>query len=107
MSHDIDLDEEGQSFNGKKPIDRKPSSDDPISLFLLSAYYKFNRDSLKNVKIAIAFSIPVVLLLLFSLFVSNSTSNLIAFFALLLSLVFICISIWMLCWILDKDQGTR
>jgi len=31
----------------------------------------------------------------------------IAFFALVVSLVFIAISMWLLCWILDKDQGSR
>ena len=43
----------------------------------------------------------------FALFISNSTSNLIAFFALVVSGVFVAISMWMLCWILDKDQGSR
>jgi Na+/H+-translocating membrane pyrophosphatase len=49
----------------------------------------------------------VVALILFALFVSNSNSNLIAFFALVVSLVFMTISMWLLCWILDKDPGTR
>src|SRR3954468_13098888 len=47
------------------------------------------------------------MLTLFALFVSNSTSNMIAFFALTISLVFVTISMWILCWILDKDQGSR
>jgi hypothetical protein len=62
---------------------------------------------MKTLKIAVFFGFPIALLILFALFVSNSTSNLIAFFALLLSIVFIIISIWLLCWILDKDPGTR
>jgi hypothetical protein len=62
---------------------------------------------MKTLKIIAFFGFPIALLILFALFVSNSTSNLIAFFALLLSIVFIIISIWLLCWILDKDPGTR
>jgi protein-S-isoprenylcysteine O-methyltransferase Ste14 len=58
---------------------------------------------MKYAKIGIVFGVPIVLLILFALFVSNSTSNLIAFFALLLSVVFIIISLWILCWILEKD----
>lgn len=46
-------------------------------------------------------------MILFALFVSNSTSNLIAFFAMVVSMVFVVISMWLLCWILDKDQGSR
>lgn len=50
---------------------------------------------------------PLILILVFYLFISNSTSNIIAFTALIISLVFIGISMWLLCWILDKDQGSR
>jgi hypothetical protein len=40
---------------------------------------------------------------LFWLLISDSTSNIIAFSSLVVSIVFIGISMWMLCWILDKD----
>lgn len=50
---------------------------------------------------------PLILIIIFYLFVSNTTSNIIAFSSLVISLVFIGISMWMLCWILDKDQGSR
>ena len=50
---------------------------------------------------------PFILILLFSLIVSSSASNVIAFSALMISLFFIGISFWMLCWILDKDPGSR
>ena len=43
----------------------------------------------------------------FSLFVSSSQSSLIAFVALINSMMFIGISIWLLGWILDKDIGPR
>lgn len=53
------------------------------------------------------FVLPIVIIALFSSLVSSSTSNLIAFSALVVSIVFIIISLIMLCWILDKDPGDR
>lgn len=58
------------------------------------------------IRIAIAVS-PLVLIMLFYVFISSSTSNIIAFTALVISLVFVAISMWILCWILDKDCGSR
>lgn len=46
-------------------------------------------------------------IVLFALFVSNSTSTLIAFTSLIVSLMFISFSIWMLGWILEQDIGPR
>ena len=43
----------------------------------------------------------------FAMFVSSSMSNLIAFVAFIIALMFVGISIWMLGWILDKDIGPR
>lgn len=48
---------------------------------------------------------PFLLILLFSMFVSDRYGNLVAFSTLILSLWFIIISIWMLVWILNKDCG--
>jgi Na+/H+-translocating membrane pyrophosphatase len=59
-----------------------------------------------GVRIALG-AAPIVMVLLFYLLISSTPSNLIAFTALVISLVFIAISLWMLCWILDKDQGSR
>lgn len=59
-----------------------------------------------GVKVGVAIA-PFALIFLFSLFVSNSTSNVIAFAAFVISFCFIVVSIWILCDILDKDQGTR
>lgn len=50
---------------------------------------------------------PISLIFLFYVFISSTTSNLIAFSALILSVCFILIAMWILCWILDKDTGTR
>ena len=92
---------ESQTLSGKKP-DRKPSGDDPVADWLLKTYYKLNQSSMKGVKLCILIS-PLILILLFTVFVSNTTSNTIAFTALVISVVFMGISIWILCWILDKD----
>ena len=96
---------ESQSFKGGK-ADRKPSGDDPVSDYLLKTYYNLMSDSMKVVRLGI-YASPVILIILFSIFISNSTSNLIAFSALVISLSFIVISLWILCWILEKDPGTR
>jgi Na+/H+-translocating membrane pyrophosphatase len=58
------------------------------------------------VRLAI-YALPLVLILAFILFISNTTSNIIAFSALIISLSFIGVSFHMLCWILDKDPGSR
>ena len=97
---------ESQTLNGRKSDDRKPTGDDPIADQLLKYYYILNQESMNGVKIGIAL-IPLCVILFFYLFVSSSTSNMIAFSALVVSLVFMVISMWILCWILDKDQGTR
>lgn len=97
---------ESQTLSNGKKSSRKPSGDDPISDWLLRSYYLLRSDSMKGVKLGLMVS-PFILILCFSLFVSNNTSNLIAFTSLVISMVFIAISMWMLCWILDKDAGTR
>jgi hypothetical protein len=104
LSNDDEL--ESQTLSGKKSDDRKPSGDDPISDWLLRTYYTINHPSMLGVRAAIILS-PLVLIFLFWLLISDTTSNVIAFSALVVSLVFMGISMWMLCWILDKDQGTR
>lgn len=96
---------ESQNLSGKKS-DRKPSGDDPVADWLLSMYYTMNTNAMQGVKIGILAS-PLVLIFLFTIFVSNTTSNVIAFSALMISIIFIGISIWILCWILDKDPGSR
>ena len=101
-----DGDFEEQAFTGKKPSDRKPSHDDYISLRLLHTYYAINKYGATAFYVGVV-AIPLLCLLLFYLFISDSTSNLIACFSLLTSFAFILVSLWMLCWILDKDAGSR
>lgn len=95
---------ESQPFKDKRP--EKPSGDDPVSDWLLRTYYNLSSDSGKLTRIGLLVA-PFILLIAFSLFISNATHNFIAFFALVTSVVFIGISMWMLCWILDKDCGSR
>ena len=105
MSIDTDPDFESQALrkdNGLDRDDRKPSGDDPVSDWLLKTYYYLQKTNFQTAKIGIV-AIPIISLVLFALFISNSTSNMIAFFALVVSLVFVAISMWLLCWILDKD----
>ncbi len=104
MDHDDEL--ESQNLSGKKSDDRKPSGDDPISDWLLQMYYAINKDSMAGVRYGLM-AAPLVLIFLFYVLISDSTSNIIAFTALMVSLVFMAVSLWMLCWILNKDQGTR
>ncbi len=99
--HDDELESQSLSGNGKSD-DRKPTGDDPITDWLLKNYYWLFNERNRPILGAIA-AAPLILILLFYLLISNSTSNIIAFSALMVSLVFIGISIWMLCWILDKD----
>jgi len=107
MDLHVDDELESQNLKGtKKGDDRKPSGDDPISDWLLSIYYHLRKDSMKGVLFGL-YATPLIMIFLFWLLISDTTSNVIAFSALVVSLVFIAISMWMLCWILDKDQGTR
>lgn len=89
-----------------KKSDRKPTGDDPIADWLLKQYYMFHSDNMMPVRIGVC-AIPFILIFLFSVLISNTTSNLIAFSSLVISLVFIVVSFWILCWILDKDPGSR
>jgi hypothetical protein len=100
-----ELEAQNLNSNVKKP-DRKPTGDDPISDWLLRTYYWINSDSFQLIKIGV-FAAPFIAIGLFYLFVSNTTSNMIAFSALSFSVFYIVFSIWILCWILDKDVGTR
>lgn len=113
MKEDVDIENddelESQNLRGGsdyvKPY-RKPTGDDPISDWLLKTYYSVNSDSMRGFRLGLIAS-PFLIIFLFSVFVSNSTSNLIAFSAMIIALVFMGISLWILCWILDKDQGSR
>lgn len=58
------------------------------------------------VKLALAAAGPLTIIM-FALFVSSKSSNLVAFAALVISTMFIAFSMYMLGWILDQDIGTK
>ena len=58
------------------------------------------------VKLGLAVAGPVSIVA-FALLVSSATSNLVAYIALTVSVMFMGISMWMLGWILEKDCGPR
>jgi hypothetical protein len=69
-------------------------------------YKRVQSDAFKPVKFGLAAFGPTMVLL-FSVFVSNSTPNLICFSAFMISTMFIGFSIWLLGQILDHNTGTR
>lgn len=72
----------------------------------MAIYRKFQSDSFIAVKMGIMASAPTSILL-FYMFVSSTSSTLVAFITLVISLSFIALSLNMLGWILDKDIGPR
>ena len=58
------------------------------------------------IKGAFFLSVPVAVGL-FAIFISSTTSNLIAFYAFTNSIAYIIFSIWLLGWILEKEVGPR
>lgn len=82
------------------------NTNDKLADQIMHYYRQFNSDSMMVVKIIMIASGPVAILL-FAMFVSSAGSTLVAFTTLVVSLMFIGISLHMLGWILDKDIGTR
>ena len=80
--------------------------DDVWASRLLDAYHFLMQDSMVAVRVALL-AAPFVVFGLFCLLVSDQLSSRIAFFALMMSIFFIGISLYFLCWILEKDTGTR
>lgn len=79
---------------------------DPIADMILEWYRRVETKELTAVKYgAIAFA-PVSMLV-FTMFISNTMANTIAFFAFAVSCTFILFSIWLLGSILDNDTGTK
>jgi len=73
---------------------------------LLSIYVSLNLEEYDKLKFGII-GIPVVNITLFYMFISSSTASLICFTAWNFSILFIFISIWILCEILNKDTGPK
>ena len=58
------------------------------------------------IKAGFFFAGPIAVAL-FAMFVSTSASNLIAFYAFSNAITYICLSMWLLGWILEKEIGPR
>lgn len=81
-------------------------NDDPIADLILMCYRRVQSEAFKPIKLG-TLAFGPVMVLLFSLFVSNTTANLLAFSAFIISAMFIGFSIWLLGQILDHHTGTR
>jgi|LakMenE01Jun11ns_1017448.scaffolds.fasta_scaffold9920023_3 hypothetical protein len=82
------------------------SKADPYADYIRDIYLKMQHEAYLPIKGAFMISTPLALLL-FAMFVSTSTSNLIAFGSLINAITYIIFSLWMLGWILEKDIGPR
>jgi len=98
MTLDDADDLEDKGFKDKK------HSPDPWSDWLRTVYAEFKKPMYKPIIVG-CFVSPIVLTILFAILISNSFSNVVAFGAFCTSILFIGISMWMLCWILEKDEG--
>lgn len=67
---------------------------------------KMQHETYLPIKGAFFLSVPVAVGL-FAIFISSTTSNLIAFYAFTNSIAYIIFSIWLLGWILEKEVGPR
>ena len=105
MSLIRDLESDQTSYKVRKG-DKKPTGDDPLADWMMKHYYRLHHDRMSGVRIGFI-AVPFIMIFLFVMLISSSTSNVIAFSALTISLAFIAISFWLLCWILDIDPGTR
>ena len=113
MDHDNNSKEledmEGSALSGESGSlskDKTVSFDDPYGDMLLAAYKGMNLDESSSLKTIILVA-PVGLIAVFYMFVSQSTSSIVSFSAWVFSIVFLLISLWMLCEILKKDCGPR
>lgn len=79
---------------------------DPIADQLLDLYNNLNLQEYEKFKYGIA-AVPLVLIAIFYLCISSSTSSLISFSAWNFSVLFIVVSILLLCEILNKDKGPK
>lgn len=73
---------------------------------MLSTYRGMGLDKNDTYRMGLIFA-PLGSIVLFYLLISQSTSCLISYSAFTMSIVFLLISLWMLCDILAKDQGPR
>lgn len=71
----------------------------------MGIYNKLMGDGMAVIRVGLI-ALPFVAFGLFCLLVSSSLSNRVAFFALCMSVLFIGISLYFLCWIIERDSGS-
>jgi hypothetical protein len=96
----------GYSDDNKYSTKSSSMHSDPYADMLLNFYKKSGLQNNDVLKYAILAS-PIVIILMFSIVVSNSISVLICFTSWIFSLLFMAVGVWMLCEILCKDEGPR
>lgn len=79
---------------------------DPIADQLLSIYKSLNLVENEMIKYAFI-AVPIGFILFFYIFISQSTSSLICFISWNFSILFVFISIGILCEIINKDVGPK
>jgi len=81
-------------------------NDDPIADLILMWYKRIQSDAFRPIKFGMLAFGPTMILL-FSLFISNTTANLLCFSVFIIATMFIAFSVWLLGQILDHNTGTR
>lgn len=79
---------------------------DPYADMVLDWYKRVESKEMTPIKYGALAAIPGSILV-FSLFISNTTANLIGFSAFVISIGFVVFSIWLLGNILDNNAGTK
>ena len=100
------LSSEGTTHHYSKPDYAFVSKKDAVADYIRDTYVRMQSDAYLPIKVAFFVAAPVTVAL-FALFISNSSSNLIAFFAFTSSITYIIFSLWLLGWILEKEIGPR
>ena len=102
----FDDDVEDSALNSKISKISSKAYSDPVADKLLAIYDGLNLEDNDILKFGILVA-PVATIMFFYMFVSSSTSCLIAFSAFIVSITFLVIAVVMLCDILKKDIGPR
>ena len=82
------------------------NTNDYYADYIMQIYRQFEGDSMFVVKVGCVASGPVAIAL-FAMLISSAASTIVAFSTMVISLMFVGLSMHMLGWILDKDIGPR
>ena len=105
---------EGDSFGGSAFSDSPNKGTtgshevypDPVADKLLNYYRGFGLDKNESLRYGIM-AAPLSAIVVFYVLISSSTSSIISFSAFVFSIIFLLVSMWMLCDILLRDIGPR